>query len=102
MSQAAIRYNPRMSTPTKTPVVGIVMGVLLALVGTAGDLTESLIKRDLGVKDILQPNHAEFLKPKARKKGGNPALMLSIPADHPNVNVEHVMGKLGVSSDGEE
>jgi phosphatidate cytidylyltransferase len=43
--------------------VGLVMGVLLALVGTLGDLTESLIKRDLGVKDISTwlPGHGGFL-----------------------------------------
>lgn len=43
--------------------VGVVMGVLLALVGTMGDLTESLIKRDLGVKDISTwlPGHGGFL-----------------------------------------
>jgi phosphatidate cytidylyltransferase len=43
--------------------VGIVMGLLLALVGTAGDLTESLIKRDLGIKDISSwlPGHGGFL-----------------------------------------
>jgi phosphatidate cytidylyltransferase len=37
--------------------------VLLALVGTMGDLTESLIKRDLGVKDISTwlPGHGGFL-----------------------------------------
>ena len=42
--------------------VGVVMGVLLALVGTAGDLTESLIKRDLGIKDISSwlPGHGGF------------------------------------------
>ncbi len=43
--------------------VGLVMGVLLALVGTAGDLMESLIKRDIGVKDISTwlPGHGGFL-----------------------------------------
>ena len=43
--------------------VGVVIGVLLALVGTVGDLTESLIKRDLGVKDISTwlPGHGGFL-----------------------------------------
>jgi phosphatidate cytidylyltransferase len=43
--------------------VGVIMGVLLALVGTAGDLMESLIKRDIGVKDISTwlPGHGGFL-----------------------------------------
>ncbi len=43
--------------------VGLVMGLLLALVGTAGDLTESLIKRDIGIKDISTwlPGHGGFL-----------------------------------------
>lgn len=43
--------------------IGVVMGVLLALVGTSGDLTESLIKRDLGIKDIssILPGHGGFL-----------------------------------------
>ncbi len=38
---------------------GVVVGAVLALVGTAGDLAESLIKRDLGVKDMgtLLPGH---------------------------------------------
>ena len=43
--------------------IGIAMGLLLALVGTSGDLTESLIKRDLGIKDIssILPGHGGFL-----------------------------------------
>ncbi|HWM34686.1 MAG TPA: phosphatidate cytidylyltransferase [Pseudolysinimonas sp.] len=43
--------------------VGAIMGLLLALAGTAGDLTESLIKRDLGIKDISTwlPGHGGFL-----------------------------------------
>jgi phosphatidate cytidylyltransferase len=43
--------------------LGAIMGVLLAVVGTAGDLTESLIKRDLGIKDISTwlPGHGGFL-----------------------------------------
>lgn len=43
--------------------LGLVMGPLLALVGTLGDLTESLIKRDLGIKDISTwlPGHGGFL-----------------------------------------
>ena len=43
--------------------IGAIMGLLLALVGTAGDLTESLIKRDLGIKDISTwlPGHGGFL-----------------------------------------
>lgn len=43
--------------------VGALMGLVLALAGTAGDLTESLIKRDLGIKDISTwlPGHGGFL-----------------------------------------
>nr|WP_230314004.1 phosphatidate cytidylyltransferase [Nakamurella alba] len=38
---------------------GLVLGLVLALVATIGDLAESLIKRDLGVKDMgtLLPGH---------------------------------------------
>jgi phosphatidate cytidylyltransferase len=41
----------------------IVLGVALALSATVGDLTESLIKRDLGIKDISNwlPGHGGFL-----------------------------------------
>ena len=38
---------------------GAVIGAVIALVATTGDLIESLIKRDLGVKDMgtLVPGH---------------------------------------------
>lgn len=38
---------------------GAILGAVIALVGTAGDLSESVIKRDLGVKDMgtLVPGH---------------------------------------------
>jgi len=43
--------------------LGLILGPMLALVGTMGDLTESLIKRDLGIKDIssMLPGHGGFL-----------------------------------------
>jgi phosphatidate cytidylyltransferase len=39
--------------------VGLVLGVALVAVGTAGDLIESMIKRDLGIKDMSSflPGH---------------------------------------------
>lgn len=43
--------------------VGLLFGVALALTATVGDLSESLIKRDLGIKDISTwlPGHGGFL-----------------------------------------
>jgi phosphatidate cytidylyltransferase len=43
--------------------VGIVLGVTIVLTATVGDLTESLIKRDLGIKDISTwlPGHGGLL-----------------------------------------
>jgi phosphatidate cytidylyltransferase len=43
--------------------VGAIFGIVMLLTGTAGDLAESLIKRDLGVKDMSSwlPGHGGFL-----------------------------------------
>jgi len=43
--------------------VGIIFGLAIAAAATLGDLTESLIKRDLGIKDISTwlPGHGGFL-----------------------------------------
>jgi phosphatidate cytidylyltransferase len=42
---------------------GVIFGIAIALTATLGDLTESLIKRDLGIKDISNwlPGHGGFL-----------------------------------------
>jgi phosphatidate cytidylyltransferase len=43
--------------------VGILLGLVVLLTATMGDLTESLIKRNLGVKDMSSwiPGHGGFL-----------------------------------------
>lgn len=43
--------------------VGLVLGVVVAAAATLGDLTESLIKRDLGIKDMSQvlPGHGGIM-----------------------------------------
>ena len=42
---------------------GLLIGVAIAVTATIGDLTESLIKRDLGVKDMgtLLPGHGGLM-----------------------------------------
>ena len=43
--------------------VGLVLGVVVATAATLGDLTESLIKRDVGIKDMSQvlPGHGGIM-----------------------------------------
>lgn len=43
--------------------VGVILGVVCALAGTLGDLSESLIKRDLGIKDMgnILPGHGGIM-----------------------------------------
>jgi phosphatidate cytidylyltransferase len=45
------------------PEVGVLLGVATAVTATFGDLSESLIKRDLGIKDMgrLLPGHGGLL-----------------------------------------
>jgi phosphatidate cytidylyltransferase len=43
--------------------VGIILGVALVAVGTCGDLIESMIKRDIGIKDMSSflPGHGGIM-----------------------------------------
>jgi phosphatidate cytidylyltransferase len=47
----------------ESPVLGIALGVMTAVTATVGDLAESLLKRDLELKDMgsLLPGHGGVL-----------------------------------------
>ncbi len=50
-------------TPFLTPLAGILLGLTVGVVGQLGDLVESLIKRDVGIKDSAEliPGHGGVL-----------------------------------------
>jgi phosphatidate cytidylyltransferase len=60
---AAVVYALIGVTPIDTVSEGIKLGVLVALVAPMGDLAESLVKRDLGIKDMgsILPGHGGLL-----------------------------------------
>lgn len=53
----------RTFTPFLTPLAGILIGAVVGVVGQLGDLVESLIKRDVGIKDSAEliPGHGGAL-----------------------------------------
>ena len=55
--------NPENSPPKKLRAAVICFGVVVAIAAPLGDLCESMIKRDLGVKDMgkLLPGHGGVL-----------------------------------------
>jgi phosphatidate cytidylyltransferase len=60
---AAVVYAVIGVTPFDTVSEGVKLGVLVALVAPMGDLAESLVKRDLGIKDMgsILPGHGGLL-----------------------------------------
>lgn len=69
---------------TATPVLGAAVAVAVAIAGTVGDLAESMVKRDLGVKDLGRslPGHGGVLD-------RVDALLFALPVGH------HLLLRLG-------
>ena len=55
--------STRTFTPFLTPLAGILVGLVVGVMAQLGDLVESLIKRDAGIKDSAEliPGHGGVL-----------------------------------------